>query len=258
MARINYIVFVVLAIAGTNWYHIVLKPCAQSLQRKYADVIDTGFVTLGDGCYHVFIDAGSNRGVHGRFLFEPEKYPLSFFAGRLKDLFGLNRTLQNICVFAFEPNPKHMGSQSITESSYRRMGWRYHYLPFGLSDEDGNLTFYRNPVLNCGGHCEEWGFSIVAASASNESEAVVVNVLNLSSWVQRNILKRKIPFRNSFNSLSPSLVMKMDIEGSEYKVLTSLLESGVSHDFDHILGEFHSKHNHIRIEGIVDLENNLS
>ena len=52
--------------------------------------------------------------------------------------------------------------------------------------------------------------------------------------------------------------MKMDIEGSEYKVLASLLESGVFHDFDHILGEFHSKHNHIRIEGIVDLENNLS
>ena len=30
---------------------------------------------LGDGCYHVFLDVGSNRGVHGRFFYEPELYP---------------------------------------------------------------------------------------------------------------------------------------------------------------------------------------
>ena len=30
---------------------------------------------LGDGCYHVFLDIGSNIGIHGRFLYEPDRYP---------------------------------------------------------------------------------------------------------------------------------------------------------------------------------------
>ena len=64
-------------------------------------------VALGNGCYHVFIDAGSNVGVHGRFLFEPTKYPKSVFAKKFNVLFGKHWTCQNICVFAFEPNPKH-------------------------------------------------------------------------------------------------------------------------------------------------------
>ena len=31
---------------------------------------------LGDGCRHVFLDVGSNIGVHGRILFEPHLYPI--------------------------------------------------------------------------------------------------------------------------------------------------------------------------------------
>ena len=30
---------------------------------------------LGDGCYHVFLDVGSNIGVHARFLYEPDLFP---------------------------------------------------------------------------------------------------------------------------------------------------------------------------------------
>ena len=32
---------------------------------------------LADGCRHVFLDVGSNRGVHVRFLFEPALFPHS-------------------------------------------------------------------------------------------------------------------------------------------------------------------------------------
>lgn len=222
---------------------------------------------LGNGCYHVFIDAGSNRGVHGRFLFEPEKYPQSEFSKKLDIVFGGNRTRQNICVFAFEPNPKHISSQCTTEVFYARMGWRYHFMPYGVSDSGGNLTFYRNQLLNCNGNCEEWGFSTVsAAGGPNDTDSIVVNVLNFSSWLEKHILARDIPEKNSYNILPSSLVMKMDIEGSEYQVLLNLLESGVSHKFDHIIGEFHSHHgnSHV-INGIVmqnaevaDFEKNLT
>ena len=30
---------------------------------------------LGDGCYHIFLDVGSNIGIHARFLYQPDRYP---------------------------------------------------------------------------------------------------------------------------------------------------------------------------------------
>ena len=108
---------------------------------------------LTDGCYHVFVDAGSNRGVHGRFLFEPKKYPKSKFATeKFPEVFGPgDRTKQNICVVALEPNPRHAQVQTATCTAYGWMGWRYHFLPYAVSDQEGTLTFYRNRDIKGGG-----------------------------------------------------------------------------------------------------------
>ena len=91
---------------------------------------------LGDGCYHVFLDMGSNRGVHGRFLFEPEKYPNNLIGPIFDEAFGnMSRQKMPICVFAFEPNPVHIEKQRATEKAYRLMGWRYTFLNVGVSDK---------------------------------------------------------------------------------------------------------------------------
>ena len=88
---------------------------------------------MGDNCYHVFLDVGSNRGVHGRFYFEPEKYPGSKFAKRFTELIPDTATRrQTSCVFAFEPNPAHVAAQEKTMSMYRAMGWRYYFLAWQL------------------------------------------------------------------------------------------------------------------------------
>ena len=41
-----------------------------------------------DGCYHVFVDAGANIGIHTRFLFEPSKFPRSSFRKVFDKYFG--------------------------------------------------------------------------------------------------------------------------------------------------------------------------
>lgn len=57
---------------------------------------------LGDGCYHVLLDVGSNIGMHGRFLFEPDKFPLSKLSvPTLNKEFGTERDNRDFCVFAF-------------------------------------------------------------------------------------------------------------------------------------------------------------
>jgi len=197
--------------------------------------------SLADGCYHVFIDAGSNRGVHGRFLFEPHLYPKSKFVHKFDEYFGTNRTLQNICVFAFEPNPYHNKSQSTTQAAYQRMGWRYHYMPFGVGDENGQLTFYRNYDFVGGATHEEWGFSIhFHDGQSTTDQAVKVTVIDLSKWLQDVVLSRKIPQANEYDGdRQPTVIMKMDVEGSEYKTLHHMLEEGTACQIYKIIGEMH-------------------
>jgi hypothetical protein len=194
---------------------------------------------LGNGCSHVFIDAGSNRGVHGRFLFEPETYNQSTFTQKFTEIYGSNRTLQNMCVFAFEPNPMHTKPQSDTQAAYTRMGWRYHYMPFGVSDGDGQLTFYRNYDVIWGALAEEWGFSTKLQGAAVKDQEVLVNVIDFSQWLDHHVLKRDIPEKNEFNLGPPLIVMKMDIEGSEYAVLEHMIDTGTAYRVNYIFGEWH-------------------
>ena len=236
---------------------IIIAHQQRALERVNVSHLDTPPFTivnslrppsLGDGCYHVFVDAGSNRGVHGRFLFEPQKYPKSKFTKKFDEIFGYNRTLQNICVFAFEPNvQRHNSSQTATQNAYQRMGWRYHYIPYGVSDKDGQVTFYRNLDYFNGLVREEWGFGthlhsgkINASDASkNASLVAIVNTVDLAAWSERHIFNRTVPLKNEFNRHHPVVAMKMDVEGSEYRTIDHMIEVGTACKFDFIMGELH-------------------
>jgi FkbM family methyltransferase len=199
----------------------------------------TPAAALGNGCYHVFIDAGSNRGVHGRFLFEPEKYNASKFVHKFTEIYGDHRTLQNICVFAFEPNPYHNKSQRETQAAYGRMGWRYHYLPVGVSNANGKLTFYRNYDVKDGGLSEEWGFGTLLSGAPNKDQEVLVDIVDFSEWLERHVLDREVPPKNSYNLGPPVVAIKMDIEGSEFATLDHMVDTGTAYKVNVILGEWH-------------------
>ena len=54
-----------------------------------------------DGCWHVFIDAGANIGIHSRFLFEPEKFPNSKFSLIFDEYFGRDRDASTTCAVSF-------------------------------------------------------------------------------------------------------------------------------------------------------------
>jgi FkbM family methyltransferase len=198
--------------------------------------------SLGDGCYHVFMDVGSNKGVHGRFLFEPEKYPKSTFTKLFDHYFGKDRKHMPICVFAFEPNPLHTEHQSATQRAYKAMGWRYHYIQAAVADKDGTMTFYRNGHTHNGSTHEEWGFALVPRGDLDEARktAITVQTVDLAAWFMENIEHRRIPDVDpSLEMGKPMIVMKMDIESAEYRTLTHLLATGVACKFNEIVGETH-------------------
>ena len=83
---------------------------------------------LADGCRHVFLDVGSNRGVHVRMLMQPHLFPEAPFLRKWKffdQYFGPSyATDATICSFGFEPNPAHAARLQKLGLQLRAMGRR--------------------------------------------------------------------------------------------------------------------------------------
>jgi len=212
---------------------------------------------LGDGCRHVFLDVGSNIGVHSRILFEPSMYPIknntnsiaansgvAKFSARnfFEEEFGLedDRVNTEICIFAFEPNPKHIQRQRELEKVYSNMGWRYHFLPVGVSDVDSEITFYH---IGKGNKQLERGFTMIKERCNRKCEPERVKVYRLSDWINNEIHDRIIPENNRAidKTIAPRVIMKMDVEMGEWILLPDLISSGIlCQSIDTLLGEFHT------------------
>lgn len=209
---------------------------------------------LGDGCYNVFLDVGANRGVHGRFLYEPHQYPNSpFSVGHFGREYGENRDNRDYCVFEFEANSRHWPHLQETSAGYAKMGWRYHVIEAAVSDRTGSTTFFHQGTKD--DKYEEWGFSGAKNMNEEGGREEVVPTIRLAEWIDHHIHQRIVPeFPPSvtddnttttdpvdMNIKPPILGMKMDIEGFEYIVLPDMIHTGVACNFDFIFGEFHSK-----------------
>jgi len=198
---------------------------------------------LGDGCYNIYLDVGANVGVHGRFLFEPEKYQSSSHSVALfAKEYGKVRDNRNYCVFEFEANSKHWPRLRQISDSYAQMGWRYHVIEAAVSDEEGNTTFFHQGTAD--ERRNEWGFS--GATSFNKTGGWEVNVstIRLSQWINHHIHERIVPeqtYNNATTRTTPILGMKMDIEGFEYVVMPDLIHSNSICKFDFFFGEYHSK-----------------
>mmetsp|Transcript_24381 Transcript_24381/g.52693 ORF Transcript_24381/g.52693 Transcript_24381/m.52693 type:complete len:334 (+) Transcript_24381:150-1151(+) len=196
---------------------------------------------LGDGCYHVFLDVGSNIGIHARFLYEPHLYPDSktsvpAFARE----FGFPRDNRDYCVFSFEPNPKFEKRHSELAEAYRAVGWRYVPIIAGAGSEDGNLTFYHSAFEK-----EEWetGFSAVTPKTlyGGNGTSRTVDIVRLATWITDEIQDRIIPTKTHSDVFSePTVIMKLDIEGLEFKVFPDLVTTGaLCNNIHFLMGEFH-------------------
>lgn len=193
---------------------------------------------LADGCYHVFIDAGSHIGMHARFLFESSLYPKAWIARKFYTAhFGpeLVRDNRDFCIFAFEPNPIHKKRHEEMRDAYASMGWRYHYIPAGVGDRDGNLSFY-----DIG---DQLGFSAMPKRGCDvKCPRIQVPVHRLSDWIENEVIGRMTPPQAHGGKgyvSGPRIAMKLDIEMLEWIVIPDLIASGVLCHIDAIMGEFH-------------------
>jgi len=197
---------------------------------------------LGDGCHHVFLDVGANIGIHARFLYEPARYPDSKSSAAAFDReFGTERDNRDYCVFAFEPNPKFERRHMDLQRAYAGLGWRYTPIFAGASDADGNFTFYHSHFEK-----EEWetGFSAVTPKTLYGGNATrrTVRIVRLATWIRDEIQDRAPPavYHSPLPS-EPRVVMKLDIEGLEFRVFPDLLTTGaLCNNVHFLMGEFHT------------------
>lgn len=145
-----------------GWISFVLLSSSSNSLRHHPKCVEGTRPRRGDGCWHVYLDVGSNIGVQVRKLFEPHLYPGAlvldlfesrFHIDRLKPVpltvinphFTHNTNLtSHICAFGWEPNPQHTDWLHILEIAYHQNGWRTKFLTetaVGVSDEE-KATFY--------------------------------------------------------------------------------------------------------------------
>ena len=208
-----------------------------------------------DGCYHVFIDLGSNIGVQIRKLFEPDKLPKSklhkiFNAnfGNIKErrIAGLQRS-RVVCAVGIEPNSHHTLYLKRIEKGYNKCGWKVKFLTeTAVSDHSGQSRFFTDEAYEY----MEWGGGILPPSINSASVEVVKNrrkakynnvtLIKLSEFINEVVGNRKLPIESSkYNP--PRVIMKMDVEGSEVDVLSDLIFRGGLQHVNIMMIEWHQR-----------------
>lgn len=164
-------------------------------------------------CQHVYVDFGSNIGVQIRKLFEPEKYEHAPILAYFDNVFGpVERRRREVCAFGVEANPVHTEQLRKIEQAYNRRWWRTRFLTGTVVGiRDGVVDFFSDgDTAN-----ELWGSSVFDHTHGGRN--VTDRELNATRFLLA--LPR--------GSAESKVVVKFDIEGSEFLVLPALLDANV-------------------------------
>lgn len=173
------------------------------------------------GCHKIFLDLGANFGVHMREVFEPEMFPVSPMLPVFEQHFGdailrhESTPASGVCAFGFEANPYFAPHLQKIQDQYAVKGWQARiFCPAVVSDRDGTVDFYvdQRPENSF------WGSSTF--SYNHDFVKQTQPGFNISAFVQNLVTARSA-------NKATKIVMKMDIEGSEFVVLPAMLKSGV-------------------------------
>eukprot|EP00093_Oithona_nana_P007532 07532.XXX_213420_215456_1 [CDS] Oithona nana genome sequencing. len=197
-----------------------------------------------DGCYHVYLDVGTNVGIQIRKLYQPELYPSAKSHPLFESYFKRSKeTLSGICTVGFEPNPSHTKRLQALEVAYNRCGWKVWILrETAVADSEGTSNFFSD---NDFGNLE-WGGTIIDPSSKQYGHIKdgahnghKVRLIRLSSYINDKVATRKIPNLDVGTFGEPKVLMKMDIEGSEVEVLPDLIHQKSLFNLDGLMVEYH-------------------
>jgi len=205
---------------------LFLVTCNAAVERRWAaDEKLSSWKSDLDGCYHVYIDVGSHRGIQVRKLYEPKKYPDSKVHPLFDKFFGLpaERNSSEICTVGFEPDPRYRMDLRLIKSNYEKMGWPVNFIFSAVSDRN---TKGKIALRTSGKTLKNWRASTNPDYHMNNDDIrnFDVSVIRLADYINTHVAKRLLP-RAIVYDMPPRAVMKIDIEGSEGIVIHDLLET---------------------------------
>ena len=218
------------------------------------EVIDRLFVR--SGCEHAYLDMGSNVGVQLRKLYEPARYPRSPIIRTFQAAFGPPPWC-NVCAIGFEPNPRHQPRLREMQHRLSVAGAPVHVFHAAVSDSLTTLPFRAE------GDEKPWvrdlhlgsalltGVGVYTANGPRDSPAtngstsgpvVMVRTIDIARVVHRvnSLLSR----RHSGRRGGSRVLMKLDVEGDEPRILLHLVRTQAACLIDQIMVEWHPIHHH--------------
>ena len=202
-------------------------------------------------CTMAYLDVGSNIGVQIRKLFEPHLYRMvkpnqreyvpidgkSSFVGVppvlsvFDEKFGSDKC--RVCAFGFEPNPNHHSRLELLQSHLKSLGFGVHVFYAAAAELDGVVHFRFTNASAATIHAEDWGAKRVA-SAAEETEArednsaglvgvKAIDLVRILDAVDAGLTRKA---REVGLERHGPVVMKLDIEGSEFGVLPHAMLMG--------------------------------
>jgi FkbM family methyltransferase len=150
----------------------------------------------------IFIDAGANIG-----------QSIEVFCNKWKDY-------NEYKIHSFEPNSKFNESILSTARKFNLLNFNLHNE--AIYTKNTKTTFYldlSDPA---------YGSSLNASKQMITSMPIEVNAIDIADWITKNFSK------------DDYIILKLDIEGTEYEVLNHLFETNTIHFFNEIYFEPHS------------------
>eukprot|EP00756_Hemistasia_phaeocysticola_P064442 Hpha_TRINITY_DN779_c0_g1::TRINITY_DN779_c0_g1_i1::g.28891::m.28891 len=207
------------------------------------------------GCLSVYFDVGTNIGVQIRKVFEPHLYPKAPILRHFTKWLGAQDTLRRlcgVCVFGFEPNPRHRPRNTELQKRYLEAGAAVHMFEAAASIVDGQASFTVSATApgDTTDSNLDWGGNTVGHVRKDKddktritpTENLTVRTLDLARImsVVREAVDKEAKQQNTSRG---SVVMKMDIEGMEYAVLPHMVRSRILCEYiDFMYLEWHWRH----------------
>ena len=201
-------------------------------------------------CEHLYLDVGSNIGVQIRKLFEPHKYPGAPVHTMFDASFGAASGGKRcrVCAIGVEPNPRHRKrlAQLQRRLSAAGVGVMVFEAAAGAADGVASLQFGARKSAY-----EDAGASALGIGRYKGSDEVQVRMLRLSRIVRaaRAALDASASAAATTTAGSTAgstaavargqILMKLDVEGSEWTVLPDLMQTGALCAVDQIFAEYH-------------------
>lgn len=239
----------------------LLRPTLEPGEQQISDLV------RDFKCHSVYLDVGSNIGVQIRKLYEPQAY------NRVDpELIRLSQTIFkqhadlkevakhtpqvlpiydeyfgsaprcNVCAIGIEPNPRHASRLESMQQALRAAGAGVLVLTSTAADvEDGNTSlllsrssFPWGPKVNDVGMAPLPASVPLPKSLRHSSRLRIVKTVDLARLLL--FIRRTLGHTRSGGS---KLVMKVDTEGAEYRLLPHLIKRGAACTVDFMFLEWH-------------------